>query len=214
MYTSYSFILFFDLFCCLYVEFCIFLIGEQNFSRGSMPGVYSVAVVGQVNLAHQPPSVSQVLRKLNHKLYIFLLSWLLPLYYKVWPFIKTILFHCKYLYLIMLLDSWLESSVMCLIIILHCFMRHMMWDCLMMVLSVPLINFSVFSSIASTFHSVIHPHSKFWFFLCTLCSGNFLCECFCWTFYNFLQWCLCGHWNWKEDLHMNILSSQHHWKYS
>ncbi|KAG0722917.1 Talin-2 [Chionoecetes opilio] len=30
--------------------------GEQNFSRGSMPGVYSVAVVGQVNLAHQPPS--------------------------------------------------------------------------------------------------------------------------------------------------------------
>ncbi|XP_050730859.1 talin-2-like isoform X3 [Eriocheir sinensis] len=30
--------------------------GEQNFSRGSMPGVHSVAVVGQINLAHQPPS--------------------------------------------------------------------------------------------------------------------------------------------------------------
>lgn len=71
MYMSYSFILLFDLFCCLYVEFCISLIGEQNFSRGSMPGVYSVAVVGQVNLAHQPPSVSQGLTKLNYKPYVF-----------------------------------------------------------------------------------------------------------------------------------------------
>ncbi|XP_071545978.1 talin-2 isoform X1 [Panulirus ornatus] len=30
--------------------------GAQNFGTGSMPGVQSVAIVGQINLAHQPPS--------------------------------------------------------------------------------------------------------------------------------------------------------------
>ncbi|XP_069174235.1 talin-2 isoform X3 [Procambarus clarkii] len=31
--------------------------GAQNFGTGSMPGVQNVALVGQINLAHQPPSV-------------------------------------------------------------------------------------------------------------------------------------------------------------
>lgn len=56
-----SFVFFFEFFCYLYVEFCIFLVGAQTYIRDSMPGVQSVAVVGQINLAHQPPTVSQVL---------------------------------------------------------------------------------------------------------------------------------------------------------
>lgn len=58
-----SFVFFFYFFCYMYFEFCISMVGEQNYSRGSMPGVHSVAVVGQINLAHQPPSVSQVFMK-------------------------------------------------------------------------------------------------------------------------------------------------------
>lgn len=45
---------------CL-LSFAFPSLGAQSFGRGAMPGVQSVAIVGQINLAHQPPSVSHFL---------------------------------------------------------------------------------------------------------------------------------------------------------
>lgn len=43
--------------CCMF-GFASSLLGAQSFGTGSMPGVQSVAIVGKINLAHQPPTVS------------------------------------------------------------------------------------------------------------------------------------------------------------
>ena len=43
---------------CMLSSASPFALGAQSFGTGSMPGVQSVALVGQINLAHQPPSVS------------------------------------------------------------------------------------------------------------------------------------------------------------